>query len=513
MERSVTAPIRDTTRLAALRRVALLDSPAEPAFDRLTRLAASIIDVPVALVSLVDVDRQFFKSSVGLPEPWDSLRETPLSHSFCQHVVATAQPLIITDARETPLVRDNLAVRDLNVIAYLGFPLTTSDGHTLGSFCVIDGKPRSWTEVEIAMIRDLTASVMTEIELRVEVSIRGALLRVARRFATLEDADQLLGELLGEAIAAVGGDDGGVSRWEPTLNALVQAHSFLPTTNRGSVLGPNSASGRAAATRAPVILNEYQAVVGRSTPAGRSGARALLAVPLMHEGSVLGALSIHSLSPQKRFTNDDATVLEILASLATALLVKIEHSRAMQQHAEEDPLTGLANRRKMLDALSRYQTLADRHHLPLSLAVLDLDHFKAVNDRHGHTFGDVVLRRVSELLQQSFRGEDVVGRWGGEEFIIGMYGCSKNDAVQRLEATLARLSALPFPDADESRPLSMTFSAGVVEYPTDGVNLDTLFRDADTLLYQAKAAGRARVLVTTKAPDAALATTTPIAVR
>lgn len=76
--------------------------------------------VPVALISLVDEDRQFFVSQQGLPEPWAKARQTPLSHSFCQHVVATGDPLIVSDARENPLVCGNLAIRDLNVIAYLG---------------------------------------------------------------------------------------------------------------------------------------------------------------------------------------------------------------------------------------------------------------------------------------------------------------------------------------------------------------------------------------------------------
>jgi GAF domain-containing protein len=159
-------PADPAARLAALRATALLDTPAEQAFDRLTRLAARLIGVPTALVSLVDEDRQFFKSCVGLPEPWASVRETPLSHSFCQHAVALARPLVIEDARTHPLVRDNLAIRDIGVIAYAGIPLATADGDVLGSFCVIDGVPRQWTADELATLTDLAAAVMTEIELR-----------------------------------------------------------------------------------------------------------------------------------------------------------------------------------------------------------------------------------------------------------------------------------------------------------------------------------------------------------
>jgi signal transduction histidine kinase len=156
----------DSPRLAALQRTNLLDSPPEEAFDRLTRLASKILHVPVSLVSLVDHERQYFKSVVGPDDPWATLRETPLSHSFCQHVVASSKPLIITDARRHPLVHQNLAIPDLGVVAYAGMPLTTPDGQTLGSFCAIDTQPREWTEEEIEILQELATSAITEVELR-----------------------------------------------------------------------------------------------------------------------------------------------------------------------------------------------------------------------------------------------------------------------------------------------------------------------------------------------------------
>ena len=158
--------LTDPGRLDALRRSALLDSPAEAAFDRLTRIATQMLGVPVSLVSLVDGERQFFKSAIGLPEPWATRRETPLTHSFCQHVVREVMPLVVNDARLDPLLATNLAVSEIGVVAYAGIPIVTSDGHTLGSFCAIDSKPREWTEREIAILRELTALVVSEIELR-----------------------------------------------------------------------------------------------------------------------------------------------------------------------------------------------------------------------------------------------------------------------------------------------------------------------------------------------------------
>jgi GAF domain-containing protein len=120
---TVLSAVRDRRRLKAVETSGLLDIRDDPAFDRLTRMATKLLDVPVALVSIVDADRQVFASCLGLGPPWSESRETPLSHSFCQHAVAAGEPLVVPDAREHPVLKDNLAIRDLGVIAYLGIPL------------------------------------------------------------------------------------------------------------------------------------------------------------------------------------------------------------------------------------------------------------------------------------------------------------------------------------------------------------------------------------------------------
>jgi PAS domain S-box-containing protein len=144
----------------------LLDSPPEDAFDRLTRLAARLLGAPVSLVTLADERRVFFKSAVGLPEPWASRRSTPLSYSFCRHVIASGAALVIEDARRHPVARTNPAIRELRWIAYAGVPLTLPDGSTAGALCVIDALPRLWSPRDIELLRDLAACAVTEIEVR-----------------------------------------------------------------------------------------------------------------------------------------------------------------------------------------------------------------------------------------------------------------------------------------------------------------------------------------------------------
>ncbi|WP_412061767.1 PAS domain-containing protein [Rubrivirga sp. IMCC45206] len=166
MASSPPPAVRDPARLATLRESELLDSLPEEAFDRLTRLAARVLGVPTTLLSLVENDRQFFKSQVGLPEPWAQWRETPLSHSFCQYVVGTGEPLVVEDARLDPVLHDNEAIADLSAVAYAGVPLTTPEGHVLGSFCAIDDHARAWAPEDLEALGDLAAMAMTEINLR-----------------------------------------------------------------------------------------------------------------------------------------------------------------------------------------------------------------------------------------------------------------------------------------------------------------------------------------------------------
>ncbi len=157
--------VQDPERLAALRKTGLLDSAPDPSFDRHVRLAAEVLNAPIALVSLIDEDRQFLKSTIGVEEPAASERETPLSHSFCQHAVAQRTPLIVEDAREHPLLKHNPAVEEMGTVAYAGVPLIDAGGHALGTLCVIDSRPRKWSKSQVELLNDLAASVVSDIAL------------------------------------------------------------------------------------------------------------------------------------------------------------------------------------------------------------------------------------------------------------------------------------------------------------------------------------------------------------
>lgn len=160
-----SAVISDPQRLAALAATGLLDSPPEESFERLARLARRTLHTPVALLSLANDQRQFFKSAQGLAEPLASLREMPLSNSLCEHVVGSGAPVVIDDARRHPLGRASREVCDLHLVAYMGVPLITPERQPLGCLCVADFESRTWSADEIETLRDIAATAVHEIVL------------------------------------------------------------------------------------------------------------------------------------------------------------------------------------------------------------------------------------------------------------------------------------------------------------------------------------------------------------
>ena len=181
----------------------------------------------------------------------------------------------------------------------------------------------------------------------------------------------------------------------------------------------------------------------------------------------------------------------VVTELLNRIRIRLEQ-RKLWSMSEIDELTGVSLRRKALQDLTRLFHLAKRQQQSLSLAILDLDFFKRINDDYGHETGDRVLRYFGQLLGQTFRQEDVVGRWGGEEFVVGLYGTNKQQGVQRLENIAYYFSQNHFIGGDGSI-FQMTFSGGIAQFPDDGEDLQTLYRAADAALYRAKYEGRNQI--------------------
>ena len=365
--------IQDAARLAALRRTALLDTPPEEAFDRLTRLATQVLRVPVALVSLVDGDRQFFKSGVGLHEPLASLRQTPLSHSFCKHTVASGEPLVVSDAREDRLVKDNPAVSELGVIAYAGIPLTTTEGFTLGTFCVVDDRPRAWTEEDIEVLRGLAASVMTEIGTRrLAEELRGlsadlqrlveartsqlsraeerwrVLLQVNNAVVTCLDRDSLLRAAAAALRDVVPFDRAALVLHDPLKDVFrvlgvagpVTLHSIIPLGTEWPRQG--SRSGWISDSGLPLLTADLREDprFAEHGPLIREGILSALSVPLRVKGRILGTLNVGSREIGRYGEADSELLLAIADQVVLAIqnMLSYEEIAGLKHRLEQENL-------------------------------------------------------------------------------------------------------------------------------------------------------------------------------
>jgi two-component system cell cycle response regulator len=191
----------------------------------------------------------------------------------------------------------------------------------------------------------------------------------------------------------------------------------------------------------------------------------------------------------------DAVVKAAVAAIHRAQV--IETARAdnarLEVLAHTDPLTQVLNRRALTVRLASELERARRYDAALSLLMVDLDHFKTVNDEHGHLVGDDVLREFAGVLQHAIRSVDVVARYGGEEFVVGLPETALAGAVVFAERLRERIAETPFA-ITHGNPLALTASIGVAFFPSADVNtVEDLFARADEALYRAKADGRNRV--------------------
>lgn len=179
--------------------------------------------------------------------------------------------------------------------------------------------------------------------------------------------------------------------------------------------------------------------------------------------------------------------------LITRVRNRLERTKLQRSVAESDPLTGLSNRSKSTEVLNQWLALAEIYRQPVCLGVLELDYLTDINDQRGHAAGDRVLRRLAQFLQGTFRDEDVVARWDGATFVVGMYGTERDQGVQRLTEVLGKLCKEVFTE-DDHEEWKATFSAGVGQFPEDGTDLPALYRAAEEALKKATDLGRGLIL-------------------
>ncbi len=287
--------------------------------------------------------------------------------------------------------------------------------------------------------------------------------------------------LLGDARAltervssAPDGADGG---WvAATIDAITVVAARAVQTGEAIQLGGRTAIGATAA------------IDGRGE-SGR-GRDPILAVPLMRGEEVVGALAVARPPGAAAFDEVAVAAVTALGAHAGTAIANVREHQETQRLSVTDPMTGVANVRQLSVTLAREVERAHRFTRPLSVMMLDLDHFKSVNDTHGHAFGDVVLREFARRLQACLREVDLVARYGGEEFAVVLPETGPDGARAVATRVVEAIRSVPFSAGEHTR--QVTVSVGIASYPEHGGTATDLMAAADAALYTAKRSGRDR---------------------
>lgn len=338
--------------------------------------------------------------------------------------------------------------------------------------------------------RQLTVLHETSVELTAELNLNALLQSIAQH-----------------ALNLIGGKSCNCFIYKPELDRIER----VATAGEELVLGEKMRQrgegvvGQVWATGAPLLIDDYSAWAGRKREYDHFPSRALVAVPVRWGGEFLGVLNILAYAPH-RYTEAD---MDMLTMFATQAAIAIRNARLygmVEQLAVTDDLTGLFNRRGFSQLGEREFERALRFNRLLAVLMFDIDHFKRVNDAHGHPVGDQVLRALADCVHQNTRGIDVAGRYGGEEFVLLLPETPLPEAVQiadRLRQSIADISVAIYPAKGDFPPIQVhiTVSIGVAVALPGIRNLTDLLERADQAMYRGKDLGRNRVVVWDEMPD------------
>ncbi|MBZ9751554.1 sensor domain-containing diguanylate cyclase [Deinococcus sp. HMF7604] len=418
----------ESARLMALAYYGILDTPREPQFDRIARLAAAILKTPVAVINFVDQFRQWGKASVGVGDT-----TAPRADSFCAWTIQQDQPLVVPNAHLDPRFAQNpMVTGEPHVHMYAGAPLVMPSGHRIGTLCVTDTQPHPLTPQDLQALQDLADIVVTELELRAYQQRLTLSLDAQREHSAelqrslaqsqaldgisqllsldLEPQDALLAAaaLLGEAmhsdvtgLLVIHGDEGALSvghlhpRVQPEQRAALEGDELF------RLLRPHLPG-----TERPTLLDDAQAL---GLP-GPTDLQALAWAPVGMDADqtlwlVAARLNGH---PQGGWRAAERSLFE---AAARSLRASLDHRQA-RAWARRDVLTGVLNRRAL------EQDLAQPSAVPFMLVMADVDGLKAVNDVGGHAQGDKLLRVFAATLAAEVGSAGQVYRYGGDEFVV-----------------------------------------------------------------------------------------------
>lgn len=453
--------MNDQLRLDAIRDLALQTMPGRDVFSHITHLASVMLDCPIALLSVVEEDRQWFLGRTGT-----DLLETGIADSFCRFCVLSEGPLLIDDARTEPNLATNQLVTGAPFIrSYLGVPIRSDDGMLLGALCAISPAANAFHRDHI-----MTLTMLGELA---EQSL--ALHARTRALSSANAALRQSSQIFRQAERAVNVGSWRVDVATRRLHWSDQVYAITGLEPGNSVSVPDAVQ-----MYHPDDRTMVSTALSDTIDAGK---------PFMFETTIRRAdgerRRIRVVGERVDVDGQPDCVAGIILDCTE------EHLRnvALKRAAERDRLTGLFNRasfdRRLAAAMQRVEAE------PVTIALLDLDGFKDVNDTLGHLVGDRVLEAIAAQLQMRIAPGMFLARWGGDEFaLLFPSAMALHEVTQFLEDLLAELGEMP--------PLGSTMlrigaTCGVARM-TSAAGSEEIMRRADLALYRGKEAGRGAVV-------------------
>ncbi len=422
-----------------------------------------------------------------------------LGQGITGSIVETGKPTLVDDARRHP---DAIPVPGTELIeeALLVVPLVY-EGMPRGAIVLCRLGRVGFGQDEMHLVQVLADQVVVAVENARSLAVRDrmlhelqALLEISRAGAVEHDEGELA-SLVGEIVLRTSRADCAViSRWDESsalLEVLAQAGHLAGPVDRSRIdLTGLPRLRQVLLDGTPHLVRSRSSHVdsGAQSLLQRMGARQVLMLPLVAGGRTIGLLELYLATEDRVFTAHEVEVYGTMASHAAAALQNVRLMGQLREAADMDQLTAVHNNRYLRSRLNQEVARATRSDRPLSVLLLDLDGFKAINDQHGHADGDRVLQNVAATLRLAVRANDIVARYGGDEFVVVMPETDLPAARQVAERVVSSIRAVRHPLSDGSEG-SVACSVGLALFPTDGRTAGRLLRSADAAMYQVKRGG------------------------
>jgi diguanylate cyclase (GGDEF)-like protein/PAS domain S-box-containing protein len=481
--------------------------------NKITRATVEATDLDDALPHLANYLEELIDADDCSIRLWNSEMEK-LSHlesDLNEAALEQGQPIIIEDISKSKYFPSE-KVDELPYLSIWALPLVVNE-EKLGTANIFFNQPKKSTDADLALARQASYQIALAL-------FKTHLLETARKRATEAetlqqagtaisatlDLDETIRIILEQLNRVVPYDSASVQLMRENELEIVGQRGFenpeaiLGTTF--SIKSENAPNHLVLDRRASLILEDAQARYEAFRNPPHDHIRGWLGVPLIFQDRIIGLIALDSTEPD-RFTENHARLASAFASQVAAALENARLYEETRRLSITDPLTGIGNRRHFIELAQREFQRSHRYQRPLSLIMMDLDHFKVVNDTYGHLVGDKVLQAIAKLCENNLRESDIIGRYGGEEFLILLPETPGNSTeTEANDEHTAKAVAERLRKMVESTPtqtaqgeIPITVSLGIAELTENVDDLDTLIDRADQALYQAKQSGRNQSVV------------------